>query len=782
MAVVQPKIWSSMDVVTLDHNVQWDSLTMLPNGGYVVTWRENEKIAFQMYDGTGAKFGEKHFVDAPVASQQFSDVVSYTADGGFVITWTEGTGTGRPLRMQKFNFDGSANGGATTINTTTVTDGAQMAANGNGGWVTAYVENFGSGDTVRLTQFSAEGVAEGTVTVASPSGLSRVDVTWLGGTKYAVAYKNQDGISVRIVDPSNGIAGSAATIFGVDEGKVVALKTNGLPSGEFVVVTNAGLLEPILVQKYSTDPTTGTVTAVGEPVTISPAQTTALPSMGDKVSVTALRDGGYAVAYLAMVNGYADIWVKVVDADGHEGPAINVSSEEREQSTPSIFEMADGRLAVSWHNRAYPTYPGGGIETKIIDARAAPVTVTGTIHDDIYAPSAPLTNDENHTGDSFDGKEGTDTLTFQAASSGVAVDLVLGKGTAGIAENDTYSNFERVIGSAYNDTLTGGAGHELIGGFGNDVYFVKTDTTITEQAGGGTDTVYTDEDIILSDELEYLFAIMGAGAINLTGNGKDNYIVGNESANQLFGMGGNDYLDGGAGNDALYGGDGNDVLVGGAGADWMDGGAGNDTYYIDDPDDVVADTGGGIDTVIVTVNYEINKLFGIESVVGFGTNAINLTGNAGNNVLTGNDGNNILYGGAGNDVLKGGAGKDRIHGQEGKDTLTGGSGKDVFVFDRKPNKSRNVDKITDFNVKDDTIYLENKYFKVGSGSLSKPKKMASKYFYKGAKAHDSNDRIIYDQKKGYLYYDPDGTGSKAAIKIATLSKNLKMTYSDFYVI
>jgi len=122
----------------------------------------------------------------------------------------------------------------------------------------------------------------------------------------------------------------------------------------------------------------------------------------------------------------------------------------------------------------------------------------------------------------------------------------------------------------------------------------------------------------------------------------------------------------------------------------------------------------------------------------------------------------------------GNSGSATLNGGSGNDSLSGGSGKDIFVFGTKASSS-NVDKITDFNVKDDTIWLENAYFKVGSGSLSKPKKMASKYFYKGAKAHDSNDRIIYDQKKGHLYYDPDGTGSKAQVKIATLSKNLKMT-------
>jgi serralysin len=33
-----------------------------------------------------------------------------------------------------------------------------------------------------------------------------------------------------------------------------------------------------------------------------------------------------------------------------------------------------------------------------------------------------------------------------------------------------------------------------------------------------------------------------------------------------------------------------------------------------------------------------------------------------------------------------------------------------------------------------------------------------------------------------LYYDADGTGSQAQVQIATLSKNLKMTYKDFFVI
>jgi serralysin len=135
------------------------------------------------------------------------------------------------------------------------------------------------------------------------------------------------------------------------------------------------------------------------------------------------------------------------------------------------------------------------------------------------------------------------------------------------------------------------------------------------------------------------------------------------------------------------------------------------------------------------------------------------------------------------DVLGGEAGNDTIYGSGGNDVLTGHGGKDVFVFDTKPNKSSNVDRVMDFRYQDDSIYLDNKYFtKLGSGSLSKPKKFKADMFIEGKKAKDAEDRIVYDKKTGALYYDADGTGSKAHVKIATIANKTKMTYQDFFVI
>src|SRR5215208_7669828 len=95
------KIWGTENTINHKIGVDYDAITMLPTGGYVVTWRENNKIAFQLYDGNGTTDNITRFVEASGTglTQQFSDVFAYDSDGGFVITWIEGNGTtGRTLK------------------------------------------------------------------------------------------------------------------------------------------------------------------------------------------------------------------------------------------------------------------------------------------------------------------------------------------------------------------------------------------------------------------------------------------------------------------------------------------------------------------------------------------------------------------------------------------------------------------------------------------------------------------------------------------------------------
>ncbi|WP_201832323.1 M10 family metallopeptidase C-terminal domain-containing protein [Microvirga zambiensis] len=142
-----------------------------------------------------------------------------------------------------------------------------------------------------------------------------------------------------------------------------------------------------------------------------------------------------------------------------------------------------------------------------------------------------------------------------------------------------------------------------------------------------------------------------------------------------------------------------------------------------------------------------------------------------------------IFGNQLSNTLRGYDGDDYINGGAGNDVLYGGAGMDLFVFHTKPSKSANRDRISDFNVHDDAIWLDNAMFKkLGSaGDSSDPAQLKSGHF-RLTKARDSNDYIIYNKKTGVLSYDVDGSGSKAAVEFALVSKNLNLTYKDLFVV
>lgn len=157
--------------------------------------------------------------------------------------------------------------------------------------------------------------------------------------------------------------------------------------------------------------------------------------------------------------------------------------------------------------------------------------------------------------------------------------------------------------------------------------------------------------------------------------------------------------------------------------------------------------------------------------------------------LNGGGGIDRLYGFEGSDKLGGGAGNDILFGGSGKDRLTGGAGKDAFVFNTFDARtaSRNIDKITDYKVRDDSIWIDNVAFNVPGGPRhdvpgTRPVKLKKKFFTVGTGAKDKNDYLIYNKETGHLLYDADGTGIGFAKPIAKLSPGLKMTHKDFFIL
>lgn len=262
------------------------------------------------------------------------------------------------------------------------------------------------------------------------------------------------------------------------------------------------------------------------------------------------------------------------------------------------------------------------------------------------------------------------------------------RGTGNDLDNEIIGNENNnnLIGGAGNDTLDGVAGtNRLEGGAGDDTYIVRsTEDTIVEAPNGGTDTVISFVDYVLSDNLENL-TLEGDEAVNGTGNALDNVITGNANNNLLIG---------GLSNDTLIGGEGDDTLDGTVpegetpGIDSLVGGPGNDTYLIDNEEDVVVEErDGGIDTIFSSVPYDLPR--NVENLIFTASvGNIEVTGNSADNRIVTIDGNNLLRGLEGDDTLEGGEGNDTLDGGPGADLMIGGPGSDTYIVDNEDDQIR----------------------------------------------------------------------------------------------
>lgn len=332
-----------------------------------------------------------------------------------------------------------------------------------------------------------------------------------------------------------------------------------------------------------------------------------------------------------------------------------------------------GAAAVNLHASNHDDHVTGSNDGQFIWLRAGDDTAFGLDGDDSFIAGSG--------NDVLDGGAGFDWLRYQddgfdgagPASQGVNVNLATGVVLDGFGDTDTVSNFEGVIGSELNDTLTG------------------DDNVNRLFARGGDDTIH--------------------------------------------GGGGDDVLAGWSGDDQINGDDGDDTLIGDADNDTMSGGAGADTYNFqtfsvsgnafghdaitdfDTAEDILdlspfeienlgdfqsRATDDGSNTVItidadrsITVNGVTVSEFTASNFIfadpGTGTtgsedddvidgteDADNIDGLGGDDVINGLGGDDTLYGSAGNDFLDGGAGADSLFGGEDDDGLMGGAGADFI--------------------------------------------------------------------------------------------------------
>ena len=370
----------------------------------------------------------------------------------------------------------------------------------------------------------------------------------------------------------------------------------------------------------------------------------------------------------------------------------------------------------------------GGMDT--VNGGAGADVLYGGAGDDILIGGAGA--------DILIGGSGSDTASYDGSTAGVTVFLNAAQGanSGADAAGDTFEGIENLTGSAYQDTLYGDAGSNIIdggkendqlfGGAGDDIYFITSNSkydTITDRVmngtsvvagNGGSDLIEFDigfslstltftksgnnlrldygayyltvvdfflttdamiEAIQLADGLTVSLAsmIISTSATAVNGTNADDFLAGKASTNDtLLGGLGNDILSGVTGNDTLRGGAGDDVLEGGAGSDILDGG--DDNQSAGGAGDTIRYVGSAAVTIsLATGSASGGEAAGDTIVMVSGVSTIeNVTGS--NDSATGD----VLTGDGRANILSGLDGNDTLSGGAGNDVLLGGAGADVL--------------------------------------------------------------------------------------------------------
>jgi len=256
--------------------------------------------------------------------------------------------------------------------------------------------------------------------------------------------------------------------------------------------------------------------------------------------------------------------------------------------------------------------------------------------------------------DTINGRAGLDIVDYADSDAGVDINLDTGSFSGGDATGDTGTGIDGIIGTAFDDTLTGFDGELLTGGP-------------------------------------------------------------NDFTNILDGGAGNDLIDGMAGDDSLYGGVGDDTIFGGDGADYVEGDVMSSVFnpaahpsatsltassftVVNDSDSTVqlfwidesgtpASYGsippGGTLTQSTFVGhtwYVADANTGTPlQYLGAPADGSTVTYTQGNDSIDGGDGDDTILAGGGDDTVDGGTGNDSIDGGAGNDLIDGGAGSDSLL-------------------------------------------------------------------------------------------------------
>lgn len=768
-------------------------ITVLKDGGWVVTWQSSTQdngtfgVYQQLYSASGAKDGIEIRVNSFTDSDQSNPKITALTNGGWVVAWNsfgqetlaDGELASTGVYQQAFGAGGGKVGGETQVNVATQLNQQDpvLSALDGGGWATAWLSQEDNGSPFGILRpylriYNASGTSiTGEIAIgASIAGqLSAPQLTTLSNGNIVAIWSTSGSnteVYQQVFSPTGTTVSSTAQVNTFTAGNQTDARVEALKGGGWVVTWTSTLQDGDDRGTYQQAYAANGAKAGGETLVNS---TIAGPQYASQV--TTLDGGGWVVIWQAgeLLNK-TPLYQQAFDANGNKiGGETQITGPGTVIPQHQIVALVGGGWVVVWNGA---DVSGTGIMLQVFAANGSKIGGVQTV------------NTTTNGNQALDAAIGSDHSKIAALPSGgfvvtwVSVDQ----------DGSGYGVYQKIfsIGSGAAPTNITGTLKIDEGKSGTVGTLVAVDPDsssgftwrLMDDAGGRFKINATTGKVTVAAPtlLDYEQATKHSIIVQVTDSDGNSYTkkltvsVGDVASENLTGTKGADILFGGSKKDIFNGSDGDDFIRGGGGKDILDGGKGVDTAdYSDKTAAVEVKLNGATKVAVKVGGVTEDSIANFENVLG-GSAGDKLTGDALANRLEGNGGKDILLGGKGNDVLAGGLGND---------TLTGGSGKDYFVFATKLGTS-NIDTITDFVAKDDTIQLDDAIFKAlgATGTLAKSAFVANL----SGVSEKASDRIIYETDTGKLFYDADGTGSIKAIQFAVLTTKPTLTHLDFEII
>jgi len=598
---------TQVNTTSLDSQIR-PSVTALTDGGYVIVWGSYGQdgsgwgMFGQRYDASGNTLGIEFQVNTSWLNDQIQPNVTSLTDGGFLVTWSSYVqdGSGYGVYGQRFDASGNMLGGEFQANTTTVSHQYYQAGAGlkDGGYVIVWESKGedGSQSGIFGSRYDSTGnVVDANFMVNTNifNSQQNAEVTALADGGFVVVWQSfgQDGAREGIFGQQYDSNGNKVTAeFQINTYTVnnqMLPNITALDDGGYVVVWESWAQAGdstfgIFGQRFD---------ASGNMIGSEFHVNTTTTDYQDTTRVSGLADGGFFVtwdSYNQDDSGYG-VYGQRFDVVGNKvGSEMQISDSTLDnQEYSSVTTLQDGTVVVTWESFGQDG-SGDGVYSKHINIDPPPeMVITGTTGNDGF-----MGGDGNDTfigaggedtfvggagADYFEGGAGLDAVSYVDSDTGVTIDLQMGTGSGGDAQGDTFVSIDKVIGSAYDDSLFGGTGKDYFEGGGGADYIDgglgKDEVAYTQSSSAVT--------IDLSTGLSYGGDANGDTLVsieNVEGSYFADSITGDDGSNDLQGLSGDDTLQGMGGNDKIYAGRGNDSLIGGTGDDQAYGNDGADIY------------------------------------------------------------------------------------------------------------------------------------------------------------------------------------------------------------